>query len=186
MIKTLVALVVAMSAGAFALRLIESEPIKPSIAAVASPFGGSSSTSGSGGQAEVPFEGTISGQLSASFRTDWTTIVLHSSTCDVREALSQAHFVARAEGDRLLVAPTHLWAAQQDSNHIYGDMRRGSVSVFVHGDFSRSRLSASQDNELRSFLSALQNRLGVPNGKVYTHGVHLSGRTRTCGVVAGR
>ena len=158
--KTLGALVVAMTLGSITLILMETAPIRPpvtNLSAVATPTDESAQ---------------------AVWRTDepikiakWRNIVVHTSA-EPLDVDFDCHFVVdrTARPDGGLIRATTLWNRQLVGNHIFNtgyDWNADSIAILVVGNFSRTAPGAEQTQALTRLVRSLQQTCGIPAERVY-------------------
>ncbi len=166
-IKTLTALLVAMTLGSFLMMLMETDPIRPG-----SPLAGI--TAGADDSAKVIRDTRV------PRRNTWRNIIIHSSAAEGADIQKRCHFVIDAAG---VLTRTALWAGQADGNHVNvygGDWNSDSIGVVVVTDGARRELTPQQAAVLQNLTSNLQRMLGIPDARVYRHG-QLPGSPAACG-----
>jgi len=153
----LAALVVAMTIGAAALLVLDTDPIRPAaahLAALADRGGGAAAIVN---QTDVPIQ-----------PLKWRNIIIHSSASGVAIA-QRCHFVIEADGQQLIRA-TDLWKQQADGKHTFvREYNADSIGICVRGDFSRTAPTREQFEALVSLTRSLQQRLDIYPNQVYLH-----------------
>lgn len=159
-IKTLGALVVAMTVGSIALILMETAPIHPPVT-------------------DLSAVAKATDELAqAVWRTDepikvakWRHIVVHTSV-EPLDADFGCHFVIdqtpRPDGG--LLRATTLWNRQVSGNHVFAtgyNWNADSIAVLVVGDFSKTSPGAEQVQALVSLVRSLQQSCGITAERVY-------------------
>jgi hypothetical protein len=153
-IKTLVALLVAMTFGAFALMLLESDPIRPtanSLAAVSVPRDDSNR-----------FIRETANPLRFS---EWRNVIIHTSADETSDVAQRCHFVVESNG---AIARTPLWDKQQYGRHVSipgANWNSNSIGVVIAG----RKPNAAQSESLRRLLLGLRDTFDIPEAQVYTH-----------------
>ena len=158
-IKVLAALVVAMTIGAFALLILDKEPIKPPAARIAALAERNTGASAIIRQTNVPIQ-----------PIKWHRIVIHSSQTSP-EIEQRCHFVIESSG-KGLIRPTALWRQQADGRHTYvryPGFNTDSIGICVRGDFSANRPTGEQTEALVALVRALQEKLDIRASQVYLH-----------------
>ncbi len=157
-IKTLTALLVSMTLGAFALMVLETAPVQPEaqhLAAVGPPAGGAGQIIR---QTLVPIQ-----------PIKWRNIVVHSSAAEAPDIASRCHFVVTPEGQ---ITPTSLWQRQLSGHHVYvpgRDFNADSIGICLIGDFSRNKPPRKQLAALIDLTRAFQPTFRIPADRVYLH-----------------
>ena len=163
MVKTLVALVVAMTVGALALILMETDPIIPAVTRAV--------------LVESPNDfHTVAIDADAPLN-DWRNIIVHSAVDENAAAARGSHFLIMPDGTARC---SGLWKRQETGTHV-SRPRQGwnndSVGVCLMGDFSRSAPTASQYKMLVNLTRKLQKAFHIPPDNVYLAG--QIGQSRT-------
>jgi hypothetical protein len=158
--KTLAALVVAMTMGSIALILMETAPIRPPVtdlSAVARPTD--------------EFAQAVWRTAETVKVAKWRHIVVHTSA-EPLDPDFNCHFVVdrtpRPDGGQ--VRATTLWNRQLNGNHVFAtgyDWNADSVAVLLVGDFSRTPPSAEQMAALVNLVHSLQQTCGITAERVY-------------------
>jgi hypothetical protein len=173
-IRVIFILILAMTAGAIALRAMETKPSAPpyrtDLIAATPGFGPVFDT-------DVPLKAG-----------SWRHIVLHDTgKGEAADIVKRAHFVVDADGTQLVRA-TDLWKAQRGANHVNSaahNYNADSISIVVQGDFSRRSLSASsrQFQELVSLVRSLKHKqaCNIDTSRVYRNRPDLSGGSPSLG-----
>lgn len=158
-VKTLTALLVAMTLGSLALMILETEPLRPTAQplAVLSPP--------PAGAAEVIYETQVPFQA-----VQWRYVVIHASLDPAGEVARGCHFVIAAEQDgKWKVSAGPHWLHQREGRHIGGYWRDSSIGVCLIGEFSRRPPAAGQLDCLVDLVNTLQEVCGIAADRVYLH-----------------
>jgi len=155
-IRILVALVIAMTIGALALKLLETSP--------------------------APL--TASDLMALNPQTDyktyvpvkldqWRNIVIHSTGAEGADIVDRVHFVVDADGEGLIVHPTELWRQQVPGQHVAAPGRgynATSIGICLRGNFSHQPPSRAQMDALVNLVCTLQQmcRISVQNVYMYS------------------
>ena len=157
-IKTLTALLISMTIGAFALMVLETAPVRPTaqhLAAVSSPAG---------------HPGKIIRGTSVPLQPiKWRNIIVHGSEAEPPDIAERYHFLIHRDGR---MAGTTLWKRQLAGHHVYvpgRDFNADSIGVCVMGDFSRSGPPRAQFAALMDLVRALQPMFSISADRVYLH-----------------
>jgi len=161
-IRTLTALLVAMTVGSLMLIWMETEPIRPptaSLAAVSAPG--------------VAQEAAIFDTHVQLQRLKWRNVVIHSSAGEPGNIAERCHFlIGPDESGRTKVTATALWKRQAEGSHIYvpgHDFDAISVGICITGDFTARPPASSQYQALVALVKALQDEFGISGDHVYLH-----------------
>ena len=168
-IKVLFALLIAMTVGALALMVLQTNPIRPAaqFAAIAD--------ANQPGPAEAVFDTAIPLQP-----TKWRNIVVHGSQAERRNVADQSHFVIGESG---AVVVTALWKQQVSGQHVWAagrDWNTDSIGLCLMGDLSQRAPSSRQYRALLLLVRTLQEQFNVSADHVYLYR-HLNVRTRSPG-----
>lgn len=158
--KTLGALVVAMTAGSIALILMEAPPIRPpvtNLSAVAVPTD--------------EFSQVISQTDEPIKIAKWRNIVVHTGA-EPLDVDFDCHFVVdpSPRPDGSILRATALWHRQVSGNHVFAgghNWNADSIAVIVMGDFSQTPPSAEQMQALVGLVRSLQRACGISAERVY-------------------
>jgi hypothetical protein len=158
--KTLVALVAAMTVGSIALILMETAPIRPPVAdlsAVARP--------------SDDFAQTVWRTAETVKVAKWRHLIVHTSA-EPLDAEFNCHFVVErtARPDGGLLRATTLWNRQVNGNHVFTggyNWNTDSIAILLVGDFSRTAPSAEQMAALLKLVQSLQQTCGITADRVY-------------------
>jgi len=157
-IKTLTALLLSMTVGAFALMLLETAPVRPSaqqLAAVSLPENQAGQLVR---QTAVPIQ-----------PIKWRNIVIHGSQAEGQDIAERCHFVVHPDGKLLA---TGLWERQQSGHHVFvpgRDFNADSIGICLQGEFSTSAPEATQVTALVELARTLQKALTIPTERVYLY-----------------
>jgi len=144
-IKTLTALVITMTIGAFALILLETAPILPPVPFLTA-------------QSLAPTDKIIE-QTDTPIRPEmWRNIVLHIAS-EGQHFREKCHFTV----DGTNISATTHWKKQLTTDHIVPyvrghDYNADSIGVFVKTDFMRRPPSAEESRRLAELITAFSQR----------------------------
>ena len=157
-IKTLSALLAAMTVGVFTLMLMETEPYQPPVSLAA--------VEASNAQASVITDTDAPIQAHR-----WRSIVVHATGAEGLDVVQQCHFVITPDPDgEPTVASTALWRAQQagrQTRRLGQEFNSASIGVCLVGDFSTDPPTGKQFNELMALVKDLQKSFHVDHDRVY-------------------
>lgn len=161
-VRTLTALLVAMTLGAFVLMLLETAPLRPSASYLAA-------VAPSPGSDEAIFETDVPLQP-----LKWRNIVVHSSASAHSGLAERTHFVIGPGADAAspVIRATPLWKRQAEGHHVYvpwRDFNADSVGICLVGDFSRRGPTEAQLRVLIRLVQALQRTFRIAADRVYLH-----------------
>lgn len=150
----------AMTIGAFALMLMETEPLRPPAAALEAvredPFG-----------VRRAMQSTYRG----FDRIKWRKVVVHSSAGGTVGVARRCHFLVGLDaGGKPIIMPTDLWRQQTEGNHVYvpgHNFDEISIGVCLLGDFSRQPPVQGQYRALVTLVRELQREFGIRPDHVY-------------------
>lgn len=161
-IKTLTALLVAMTIGAFSLMLLESASVRlnGSIAAVTEP------TDDIGKlvmRTEVPLN-----------RLKWRNVVLSARSVLGEDLHGKYHFLIRYDrlSDKAEVIPTPLWKRQAEGDHVRVpgfDYNANSIGICLIGDFQNTRPPGRQYRTLVKLTREIQQVFNISPDYIYLH-----------------
>jgi len=158
-VKTLTALLVAMTLGALALMVLETEPVRPT----AEPL--TVFRPPPAGAARVIHDTRVPLQA-----IQWRYMVVHASLLPSGEAAKKCHFLVEADGeDAWKVTATDHWLDQRAGGHIGGFWQDSSIGICLIGDFSRRRPAPGQFASLIDLVNALQKECRISADRVYLH-----------------
>lgn len=156
MVKTLVALVVAMTVGALALILMETDPIIPAVTRAV--------------LIEAPNDFHAVAIDADAPLNDWRNIIVHSAVDKNSTVARGSHFIIMPDGT---ARDSGLWRRQETGTHV-SRPRQGwnndSVGICLIGDFSRITPTASQYKMLVSLTRKLQKAFHIAPDNVYLAG----------------
>ena len=167
-IRVIFILILAMTAGAIALRAMETNPpptYMTDLMAETAGFGAEFET-------DVPLNTTM-----------WRHVVIHSTGGEGADIVKRAHFVVDTDGTQLVRA-TDLWKAQRPANHVSSaahNYNADSIAIALQGDFSRQPPSKRQLRELARLVKSLQHTCNIDTSKVYLYRPDLSTGQRSPG-----
>lgn len=166
-IKTLTALLIAMTIGSFLLMLLASGPTTPGTAVA---------------MITVPSDDILKVIQDRKYplRQNWQMVVVHSSNAEPADFAKRCHFIIDANGN---LSRTDLWARQMDGNHVYiygADWNSVSIGVLVISDPSKKRLQAQSDT-LEKLVDGLCQTCKIPESKIYRH-AQLQDSPDGCGI----
>jgi hypothetical protein len=158
--KTLVALVLAMTVGSIALILMETAPIHPPVtdlSAVARPTD--------------EFAQAVWRTAETVKVAKWRHIIVHTSV-EPLDPDFNCHFVVdrTPHADGGLVRATTLWNRQLNGDHVFTtgyNWNADSVAVLLVGDFSKTPPSPAQLAALVNLVRSLQQTCGITADRVY-------------------
>jgi len=158
-VKTLTALLVAMTLGALALMVLETDPIRPTAPPLAV------LTPSPSGAARIIQETRVPLQA-----IKWRYVVVHASRSPMSETARKCHFLVEADGeDAWKITATDPWLDQREGGHIGGFWRDSSIGICLIGDFSRRRPVQGQFASLIDLVNALQEACRISADRVYLH-----------------
>jgi len=160
-IKVLVCLVIAMTAGAFTLRMLETRPSPISITDLIA------LDRTTDYQTDVPLAARI-----------WKNIVVHSTPPERADLAKRSHFVIDEDGATLVHA-TDLWKKQVAGNHVTSSSRgknynETSIGICLKGDFSKQPPNEKQFHALINLVRNLQQLCDIQAQNVYLYGPDLN------------
>ncbi len=165
-IKTLAALLAALTVGTFVLLALETRPAQPGRLVpltVLRPHNDAVLTEVASAAVPVAPE-------------RWDNIVIHDSICDMAmNPTADCHFViyGPASGDLDgTVRATPRWRRQLRGNHIAvpgHDYDAVSIGICLEGDLVAEPPSAKQIETLTALTRALQRRLSIASERIYLH-----------------
>jgi len=158
--KTLGALVVAMTVGSGALILMETAPIRPPVtrlSAVSTPTD--------------EFSEAISSTDELIKVAKWRNLVIHT-TAEGLDPYRDCHFVIEPTngGDGTCIRPTALWNRQANGSHVSApghDWNLDSIGICLVGDFSTAAPTQRQLQALVGLVRSLQQTCGITAERVY-------------------
>jgi len=163
-IKVLVALVAAMTVGAFLLVLMleTGGPVLPRERDLAALRAGPEGLAPSVLDADVPHQ-----------PLKWRHIILHSAASRP-DIAARCHFVITDSGRNIeqCIRPTELWRRQMEGNHAFVpgyDYNATSLGICLEGDFSRQGPSARQFEAAVALTQALQQTFNIPRDRVFLY-----------------
>lgn len=170
-IKTLTALLIAMTVGSFLLMVFATGTVPPTslVAGIR--------------EAAAPADETLKVIRDTKYplRQNWLNVVIHSSNVESADIARRVHFIIDAQGN---LTRTDLWARQMDGNHVflYGtDWNSISIGVLVMSDPSRKGLQAQSDT-LEKLIDGLRRDCRIDDARVYRH-AQLPNSPPGCGTV---
>ncbi len=160
-VRVLAALLIAMALGAFALMVLETNPIgsQSNLAVLSKP--------GEAHNYSVVFETDVPLQP-----IKWRNIIVHASVAG--GVADRCHFVIRpgAGGGDAVAIGTQLWKRQAESYHVTvpgRDWNADSVGICLMGDFSRRAPSSGQYSALVQLVQTLQSYFSISTDRVYLY-----------------
>ncbi len=171
-IKTLAALLGALTLGTFALFQLETLPARPPVGV---PLSGRQAAS----RVERRCLDEILNTAIPLRQQDWRHIVIHDDVCP--DAPSQGvatgvHFVIHGRdsdaGDGTVRAAAR-WQRQADGSHIFlsgKNYNAKSIGILLAGDCAAKPPSAKQIESLAALVRSLQGQFGIGGQYVYLHG----------------
>jgi len=172
-IKTLLALLVAMTIGSTALMLMEKAPIRPPITHLAAIDSAAGGVSDLVIQTDAPLK-----------RGRWWNILIHTSA-EGLDPQRECHFIVSGQPGPggLFLRATDLWESQRDGNHGFlpvHNYNADSIGVFVEGDFTNQGPSRKQFQALLELVRTLQQACGITSERVYLYS-HIDPRSGSPG-----
>ena len=158
--KTLGALVVAMTVGSIALILMETAPIRPPVTDLSAVARATDELAQAVWRTEEPIK-----------VAKWRHIVVHTSV-EPLDAEFNCHFVIdqtpRPDGG--LVRATTLWNRQLSGNHVFAtgyNWNDDSIAIVLVGNFSKTSPRPEQLQALVNLVRSLQQSCGIAAERVY-------------------
>jgi hypothetical protein len=158
--KTLGALVVAMTVGSIAMILMETAPIRPPV----------TNLSAVAGLTDESFQ-VVSQTDVAIKAAKWRHIIIHTAM-EALEPDLDCHFVIDPTPgpDGRSVRATTLWHRQVGGNHVFVagyNWNADSIAICLIGDYSQTPPAASQLQALVGLVRSIQQTCGIPAERVY-------------------
>ena len=154
-VKTLTALLAAMTAGAFALMLMESDTVRRP----AEPLAAYGTTDGRPADA-VPQPEAIALQ-----QAKWRNIIVHSTGAEGDAIAQRCHFViAEGPNGEPVIHATELWHNQMAGNHVYTpdhDFNADSLGICLLGDYTHQPPTEAAIEKLIALTTGLQRTCGI-------------------------
>ncbi len=160
-IKTLAALLAALTLGTFALMLMETAPARPMV-----PLPPLRAMVADGTEAALRLIDPGESKLAY---LKWRNIVIHDAGHDGAGVVQGCHFVISGGG---AIEPTKLWRSQADGRHVQVpgfDYNANSIGICIMSDTGRGAPTESQREALYRLVKALQASLQVRPDHVYLH-----------------
>ncbi|MCJ7543218.1 MAG: N-acetylmuramoyl-L-alanine amidase [Phycisphaerae bacterium] len=158
--KTLGALVVAMTVGSLTLILMETAPIRPPVTDLSAVAKATDELAQTVWRTDEPIK-----------VAKWRHIVVHTSA-ETLDADFDCHFIVdqtpRPDGGR--VRATALWSRQVSGNHVFATgyaWNADSIAVLMAGNFSKTPPSPEQVQALVGLVQSLQQSCGITAERVY-------------------
>lgn len=158
MIRTLIALLAALTVGTFVLLALETRPARPVRALPLS-------------KGRPPNDAVLAEVMSTSvpvLQGRWLNIVIHDSICDMSgDPNADCHFVIYGPGSAGLdgeVRATRRWNQQARGAHIAApghDFNAVSIGICLEGDLADHAPSARQIETLSALTRALQRKASI-------------------------
>jgi hypothetical protein len=165
-IKTLAALLAAMTAGAISLMVLERKPLPPNTATPAVAL-----VANSDNIAEI-----IANSKDVPLSADlWHKIIIHTTGSDeIVDIAKRCHFVIKkcGDSDECTIEATNLWRQQMPGRHVLVtgfDHNFDSIAICLEGDFAQEAPTAAQFDALVRLVQSLQGTFGIGPSKVYLH-----------------
>jgi len=155
-IKTLTALVVSLTIGAFALMMLETAPVEAPAQHLAAVEAGNTEAGKVVRRTAVPLQ-----------PIKWRNIILHGSAAERGDILDRVHFLVADDG---AIQPTLLWQRQQSGHHAYvagRDFNADSIGICLIGDYSRRGPERRQFEAVADLTTTLQRMFRIPADRVY-------------------
>lgn len=157
-VKTLLALVVCMTLGIFALVLMQTDPIRSPLLELASVTTGPTSLQEVVARTETPVRAT-----------HWKNIIVHRDGRRLSDADERFHFVVHISGGEPVVRVTDLWARQAAGNHTFAaggaDWNADSVGLYVEP--FNGRITTDQVRMARRVCATIQRLCDIGADHVY-------------------
>lgn len=161
-VKTLAALVMAMTVGTFALMLLELK---------ADPLKAHGNLAAEANSPEVMNDVVLKGTAVPVQPMSWRIIILHSSPDADTPVARGCHFIVHVPSDNVLtVEATSWWKDQSFGRHAYApgyDYNRQSIGICLVGDFSSQPPSGEQLDATVSLVKALREHCAISPANVY-------------------
>jgi len=158
-VKTLMALLVAMTLGSLALRVLDTDPVRPTAQPLTVLTPSPSSAARILRQTRVPLQAI-----------QWRYVVVHASPLRTSGVASRCHFLVEADGEGgWKVTAADPWLDQRAGGHIGGIWRDSSIGICLIGDFSRRGPPRGQFACLMDLVNALQEACRISADRVYLH-----------------
>jgi hypothetical protein len=168
-IKTLSALLGAMTVGSFVLLALETSPARTGAEVP-------SLTARSAGETLEFDHGIITDTKIPVQPAKWSSIVIHDGVCDAKgNPVGGSHFIVYGAGAAVpegTVRATSRWQEQADGAHVFlagQNLNSSSIGVCLAGDLSVAALTPRQMNALAALVQDLQRQLGIGAERVYLH-----------------
>lgn len=163
-VKTLSALVAAMTVGAILLMLMETSPVRPPSSHFAAVAEDRTDSLDVVLETKVPFQ-----------PLKWRNIIVHCRPHPAGKLIQGCHFVVdmRDPGGAVTIQRTARWEDQADGRHVFVrgvNWNDSSIGVCLIGDFSRRPPRARQIKGLVNLATRLQELFGIPRDNVYLAG----------------
>lgn len=162
-IKTLAALVGALTVGAGVLIWMETDPAQPPVplSLEAVQAGGGDAAPSAVRDTDVPLQ-----------YIKWSNIVLHDSGRDGEGVRQGCHFlIGGGKGDAVIVS-TRLWRQQRAGEHVHVpgySYNENSIGICLLSDCRRAGPGARQFGSLLKLVRSLQVTFQIPRDHVYLH-----------------
>ena len=158
-IKTLTALVIAMTLGAFALILMETGPIIPSIPRLAA-------TDGPSGEHALVTDTSVPIDRD---RQDWRNIVIHTAA-EGSAVASNCHFTVSGA----TATASQAWKRQAPARHVHSmviglDYNADSIGVCLSADYSQPGYPKEEFDKAARLVRHLQRAFEIDRSRVYFH-----------------
>ncbi len=157
-VKTLTALFISMTIGAFVLMFLETAPVRPQVRALAAVSAKDAPIIQIIRKTSVPIQ-----------PLKWRKMIVYSSTDAQSDLAARCHFTIGRKGQ---INPTELWKSQLSGYHISvpgWDFDTDCIALCVIGDFSRRGPSRRQFAALVNLVRVLQPTFDIPGDHVYLH-----------------
>ncbi|MHC4985050.1 MAG: peptidoglycan recognition protein family protein [Planctomycetota bacterium] len=162
-VRTLTALLAAMTAGAFALMLMETDTVRPT----AEPLAAFGTADG-----QIPDEVTHPRAIPLQ-QAKWRNIIIHATGAEGEDIAERCHFVIAPGPDgQPVVHVTDLWHNQLAGHHVYTsdrDFNADSIGICLLGDYQHQPPTQAMMDELVSLTRAVQRTCGIGRQYVYLY-----------------
>ena len=162
-VKSLTALVMAMTSGTFVLMLLEckADPLRPPTDRLAATASGGLNFEQVVWQTRVPVQ-----------PMKWRYVVVHSAPSAAGELAQGCHFLVwqSPDGRGYRVTPTQRWDSQVDGRHVFvggHDYNSISIGICLIGEFSAQPPTQEQFNALIALVRQLRQDCGIPADRIY-------------------
>jgi hypothetical protein len=160
-VKTLTALLAAMTAGAFALMLMESDTVRRP----AEPLAAYGTTDG------LPADAVPQPEAIALQKAKWDKIIVHSTGAEGDAIAQRCHFViAEGPNGEPVIHATELWHNQMAGNHVHTpdqNYNADSIGICLLGDYTHQPPTEAVFEKLIALTTGLQRLCDIESGSVF-------------------